>query len=66
MKFLKAGEGKKEIALETDTALVDVLEQLGEEYIEDAIYRTAGGPLGPNDLVSDSDLVIAARAESNG
>ena len=66
MKYLKPGEGKKEVVLETEVTLLDALEQLGEEYVEDAIYRTAGGPLGPNDMVSNSDLVIVARAESNG
>lgn len=65
MKYLKPG-GKKEVTLETEVTLLDALEQLGEEYVEDAIYRTAGGPLGPDDMVSNGDLIIVARAESNG
>ena len=66
MKFLKAGEGKREIVLETEVPLVKALDLLGEEYIENAVYRTAGGPIGPDDLVSNGDLIIVARAESNG
>lgn len=66
MKYLKAGGQAVKIALETEVTLMDVLERLGEPYIEDAIYRTAGGPLGPDDMVGDSDLIIVARAESNG
>lgn len=66
MKFLKAGEDKREIVLETEVPLVEVLDLLGEEYIENAVYRTAGGPIGPDDLVSNGDLIIVARAESNG
>lgn len=66
MKFLKPGEAKREVKLETEVTLAEVLKRLGEDYVEGAIYRAANGPLDLDDMVSDSDLIITAQAESNG
>ena len=65
MKFLKAGQ-KVEIEVPEGATLKDALALIGIEYIDGTVFRNAKGPLDLDDPVSNDDLVLAAKAESNG